>query len=147
MRVTECLGIEHRILLRQIGRLEEAQQQAAPAGEQRAMVSLLATVLEEHADVEDQVLFPALEPLLGRQGGPLAVMDMEHQELRRLLSQLAAATEDVTPLVSQFIATARDHFAKEDRVLFPLAEQLLSQERLEELGQACLHVQPLERAR
>lgn len=142
MKVTECLGIEHRIFLRQIERLEEAQRQGAPAQERRAMVALLAAALEEHADIEDEILFPALEPHLGRQAGPLAVMDLEHEEIRSLLSQMATALDDISPLVSQFIATARHHFAKEDQVLFPMAEQLLSQERLEELGRACPHVQP-----
>ncbi len=144
MKVTECLGIEHRIFLRQLDRLEEAQRQGAPAPERRAMVSLLAAALEEHADIEEDILFPALEPHLGRHAGPLAVMDTEHQEIRQLLAE-AATTEDITPVVAQFTAIAREHFAKEDQVLFPLAEQILSPERLEELGRACPHVQPLAR--
>ena len=145
MKVTECLGIEHRVFLRQIDRLAEAQRRGAPPPERRAMVALLGEVLEEHARIEDEILFPALESHLGRQAGPLAVMDAEHEEIRHLLAEVAQGDDDVDAMVSRFIDLAREHFAKEDQVLFPLAEQLLGEERLTELAQACPHVQPLGR--
>lgn len=145
MKITECLGIEHRIFLRQVDRLEETLHQGDAQEQCKAMVRLLAEVLDEHAQIEDDLLFPELEPHLGRQAGPLAVMDMEHREIRRLLSEMADPAGDTDYLVAQFIGIVRDHFAKEDQVLFPLAEQVIERSRLEELGHSCPHVQPLTR--
>lgn len=145
MKVTECLGIEHRVFLRQIDRLEEGQRRESSSAERRAMVALLAAALEEHAHIEDEILFPALEPHLGRQAGPLAVMDAEHEEIRHLLAEMALGDDDVDAMVSRFIDLAREHFAKEDQVLFPLAEQLLGEGKLTELARACPHVQSLGR--
>lgn len=135
MKVTEGLSTEHRVFLTQLNRLEASLADAAlPAEAIRAMVKLIEEPLEEHAHLEEQFLFPALEPHLTRRAGPLAVMEAEHQELRRLLGHIAAAQLPLNPLTQQFIATLRAHIAKEDGILFPMAESFLGAGRLEELG-------------
>ena len=129
---------EHGAFYTLFDEIEEiATRESAMAFILGATATLEAMVVS-HASLEDDLLFTALEPHLGKQSGPLAVMVSEHQEMTRLLEQIEDA-EDVgqaTHLVNIALTSARSHFHKEERVLFPMAQQLLSEEMLVELGKA-----------
>ena len=88
-----------------------------------------------HAQLEDTLLFPELAKH-GLEQGPLPVMRAEHTEIERLL---AAALVAPTPalaadLVAGMVELTLEHFHKEEQVLFPMAEQLLGEPLLLELG-------------
>lgn len=90
-----------------------------------------------HHIKEERVLFDALL----RQGfsdkeGPVAVMTWEHEEgrlLMRDLALLASGTEtwtkeiceDINSAASTYVTLLRNHIAKEDQVLYPMAEKCL----------------------
>lgn len=61
----------------------------------RRFGQMMQTQLARHAQKEDEVLFPAIEAILGAEGTPTTVMRMEHAEIhergalfRRTLSEL-----------------------------------------------------------
>jgi hemerythrin-like domain-containing protein len=95
----------------------------------------LATNLTHHAQLEDELLFANLEPHLG-ESGPLAVMRAEHLAIEALLADLRCAPgpEAARQATADLVHLAREHFAKEEQVLFPMAEQLLGASLLTELG-------------
>jgi uncharacterized protein len=92
-----------------------------------------------HSHKEEDHLFPMMEAAgMPRQGGPLAVMLMEHQqsetslaELKPLAADYVAGRVEVLPeLCRVFGAYARvlkDHFWKENDILFPMARRMLSE--------------------
>jgi len=94
-----------------------------------------------HHGKEEAELFPAME----RHGiphdvGPTAVMRAEHDEgrahVRALRAAVSAEPFDRATFArrgSAFVALLRDHIAKEDQVLFPMAEQILDGPAREEL--------------
>ena len=86
--------------------------------------------------LEEELLFVHLEPHLGTQGGPLAVMRAEHDEIKGGLSQLPQLQnlDEAQNLLLHIIAVAREHFAKEERILYQMAEQTLGEEKLTQLG-------------
>ena len=88
--------------------------------------------------MEDELLFAALEPHLGKHDGPLAIMRAEHEEMKRLLWQIEDAVEsdEAIVLVEEALSAARRHFQKEEQVLFPMAQRLLGDEELTRLGSA-----------
>ncbi len=145
MKVTECLTVEHAVFLLQLEHLKAAVDRGAAVEALQGMVAMLAGPLEAHAAAEDELLFPALEPHLGREAGPLAVMDGEHEEIRQSLSIIEQGGPEVVAQVKRLVHVLRHHIAKENQVLFPMAEQLLGSERLEELAQACPHQAALTR--
>jgi len=63
-------------------------------------------------------------------------MRAEHEEIDRHLSELRSAEDEATARRSLLhaLSLAREHFAKEEQVLFPLAENLLGDEELARLG-------------
>lgn len=99
-------------------------------------ITVLTAMVDAHATLEEELLFPALEPLLGKDSGPLAVMLREHEEMEQRLMDLEGAVgiDEALALAQQALDTARSHFQKEERVLFPLAERLLGEKKLVELG-------------
>lgn len=135
MDLTTALLGEHAVLHTLLDRIERA----APGWDLGACQEwgrLLEAALETHAGLEDRLLFLALEPALGTQGGPLAVMRLEHERIEGAIHRLAAAADaaEARRLLAEIAATARAHFAKEENVLFPMAARFLGTGRLEELG-------------
>ena len=135
MHLTHALFGEHAVLYRLFDHLESSVASWELADCQ-AWGRLLEGALATHADLENRLLFAALEPMLGAQSGPLAVMRMEHDRIEGAIVRLrdAADTDEARALLRDIAGTARAHFAKEERVLFPLAERALGDAELTALG-------------
>jgi hemerythrin-like domain-containing protein len=145
MRATQLLMEEHEIILRGLGVLEVLAAKAV-RGEpvpSRAVDTLL-TFLGEFADAhhhgkEEEILFPALEEAgFPRDAGPVGVMLREHTEGRDLITALRAAAPNAagdTAARARFAGAARayiallsGHIDKENRILFPMAEQAIGRD-------------------
>ena len=136
MRITDALLGEHGVFYLLLQDIE----QALPAIENLAIlqnrIAPLAFSLEAHASLEDELLFTALEPHLGTQGGPLAVMRMEHDQIVSLLERIPSAPDlaQARALAAQMIEVSRGHFRKEEQVLFRMAQNFLDEDELSALG-------------
>lgn len=98
-----------------------------------------------HHGKEEDLLFPALEAVgVSRQGGPIGVMLNEHQQGRDLVAQMkkalaqykdgrSAEAETLAKHARAYIGLLNQHIDKENGVLFPIASQHLSSEKLAEL--------------
>lgn len=93
-----------------------------------------------HHGKEEGILFPALTGAgLPSQGGPVGVMLHEHVEGRELIQQMEKAAAGSVNAAA-FSAAARGyaellraHIAKENDVLFPMAERLLPSDQLDQI--------------
>ena len=141
---TSTLRSEHEAILKMLDAMEETALRAE-AG-QSVSPATLAGLLEFfkvfadqcHHGKEEQLLFPLLERKgLPRQGGPLGVMLHEHDQGRELIREMSVATASHATgdpaAASRWAAAARaysyllrSHIAKENDVLFVMAERLLS---------------------
>jgi len=63
-------------------------------------------------------------------------MRAEHEELDRYVSEMRDSedVDYVKTVLRDLVALARSHFQKEEAILFPLAEEMLSEAELKELG-------------
>jgi len=123
---------------------------------------MMETQLAQHARKEDEALFPALEAFIDATDSPTAVMRLEHREihsqgvlLRQTLAELnevehprieaaGAKLRELTAVggeaealranAEEIIRLLDAHFYKEERILFPLAENLLDAQALAEVG-------------
>lgn len=135
MQITQALLGEHGVLHALFDHVEAGiAGMETLADVQREAATLVAT-LGSHANIENELLFPALEPLLGP-GGPLPVMREEHDEIEATLDDVVNATARDAALTQlrYAIQIARDHFAKEEQVLFGMAQQMLAADELDRLG-------------
>jgi len=110
-----------------------------------AMVRELLRYFVEYVDgchnkKEENHLFPLIEERgVPREGGPLAVMLQEHETSKGLLAKLrplaeryadgdAGILEELQTVYLDYINLLKQHFWKENDILYPMAERVLSAE-------------------
>lgn len=135
MKITDALLGEHAVFYAQFDHLEKAVPAANSVAQVKSLGEMLAAALAGHAQLEEELLFKNLEPHIGSMG-PLAVMRMEHDQIEGGLEALpdVRELEQARTLLLQIIVVAQGHFAKEEQVLYPLASQALSTEKMLDLG-------------
>lgn len=99
-----------------------------------------------HHGKEEALLFPALQQAgLPTDGGPIGVMLHEHtigrehiRGMREALDGLRANVPDAGPTFARhalaYVSLLRDHIAKENNVLFAMAERMLTPEEHQRLA-------------
>ncbi|MDA1188146.1 MAG: hemerythrin domain-containing protein [Chloroflexi bacterium] len=128
MRISEYLRRDHRAICEDVWRLEQQLEIASLSiVDVKGTVATIRSALENHAKLEEKVLFPALERELGSDDGPLAVMEAEHSQISALFSRIDGARDggNVPMLTKDLTGLLLSHFAKEERELFPIADELL----------------------
>jgi hemerythrin-like domain-containing protein len=139
MKPTDTLKHEHQIILLVLSAAECEAQKGEGTGLDLARVTQMADFFRNfadkchHAKEEDQ-LFPRLvERGLPQEEGPIAVMLVEHNEgrahVRGIFAELEKPAGDqmvIARHLGGFVELLRGHIGKEDNVLFPLADQLLT---------------------
>lgn len=104
-------------------------------GKKQALVESACLALEIHAQLEEEIFYPALRELA--QDTVIVEKSFpEHAEMRRLITQLRAMPPADISYDDTFMELMRDvmhHVADEETTLLPAAERLLG-DRLGELG-------------
>ena len=137
MKLTDALLGEHGAFHALLDGIEEMAPIAGDVAQIDSATAVLATEIKAHAALEEELLFPALEPHLAA-GELIAEMHAEHKEIRRGLERIENA-EDISEAieaVQQTINAARNHFRKEETVIYALAKEVLDDETLTRLGKA-----------
>jgi DUF438 domain-containing protein len=146
------LADEHTHVLGELSRLELALASAHPSADDLrvcAEVSAFLLQVEPHHLREERVLFPALR----ERGidGPPTVMEAEHVAIRRAKERLRAAAvellarskppprawEELCCAAVPLIAALRGHIAKEDAILYPLAQRAIEPSAWGDLRKRC----------
>lgn len=143
--ILEFLGSDHRACDNLFASAEEA------AGNRnwdsaRELFGRFQAAMAHHLAMEEEVLFPAFETRIGMSAGPTQVMRMEHEQMRALIADMAAAaaagnesaylgaSETLNMLMQQ-------HNLKEENMLYPMSDRALGADRgtvirsMETLGQ------------
>jgi hemerythrin-like domain-containing protein len=159
MKATEILMDEHRVIERVIASLETAANRLS-SGQAFPIDFFLkaADFIKNFADgchhkKEEGVLFVALvQNGMSKEAGPVAVMLAEHEEGRRLTRGMRegaervqsgdqAAISQVTQNALGYVALLRQHIQKEDRILFPMADQVIPAEQHAQITEAFDHIE------
>jgi len=152
MKITEALYAEHLVFHHIFDHIERAAPALKTLPEIKAIAALLESVLKSHSDTEDELFLGPLEHCfeqLGQRDGFLR----EHQEMDESLHlvQKARQVGHARHLLLLAIANSRQHFHKEERIVFPLGEQVLNDKTLTDLSRSWkaqhLATQELKQAR
>ena len=88
------------------------------------------TALEVHAQLEENVFYPAYETMTGKNGTQLvADSRLAHEHVKELLIELQGIDLDEETFEAQFqelMHTVEQHVAQEEDEMFPEAEQILA---------------------
>ena len=101
------------------------------------------TFAEPHHQKEERVLFPALEKKgIPNEGGPIGMMLLEHAAKRDYLAKMREALQKNDKIklkekTQAMISLLREHIYKEDNILYPCAQDALTEEELAGLASQC----------
>lgn len=102
-----------------------------------SLVNFLSKFLDRcHHGKEEKCLFPLLENLgIPREGGPIGVMLIEHQEMRETISKInemlklySEGKQNASVIISyckDLIGLIRSHFFKEENILFRTGSEII----------------------
>jgi hemerythrin-like domain-containing protein len=140
---TDILRAEHRVIERVLDVLErlagEPVENCLEAW--KKTLDFFSHFADQcHHLKEEQVLFPAMEEHgIPRDGGPIGVMLMEHEEGRSYVRSMKAAltlvegkntatAESLVSTARAYVRLLREHIQKEDEILFRIADDVLPQD-------------------
>jgi hemerythrin-like domain-containing protein len=153
MESTEILKHEHQIILmvldaaeREAGTIQESQQ--VDAGRVSEMIDFFRNFADRcHHAKEEQLLFVRMQERgVPAEGGPIGVMLHEHDEGRRRITAIAkalpgaasgdsVAMAEVSDNLLAYVRLLRVHIGKEDNILYPLGDRILTPEDQRELAE------------
>jgi len=115
------------------GFLERTERLAANQewdGAAAAFAQFKSLVLQ-HFDAEETLLFPAFEEKSGMRMGPTQVMRSEHVQMCQLMDAASAALAendgyDYAGFAETLLIMLQQHNLKEETVLYPLCDQFLN---------------------
>ena len=132
-------------------KVEVEENKEIPFEELLKEVKDFSAKLEFHSVREENYLFRMMEVYIGKNGGPIAVMEYEHEQANGFISEFVKNTESSqrtadsminnSNLIKNAYFTLVDHFSKEEQVLYPMAERLFTQEEKEEFNRKVSEIQ------
>lgn len=147
MTVTETLKHEHRVIELVLGAIDREARKAAhgepidPGFFAQAIDFIRNFADKCHHGKEEGILFKAMaEKGVPVEGGPIGVMLGDHEEGRRFIRAAREALDRndlraVADSLTRYTALLRQHIMKEDNVLYPMAERVLSEAELDDLAE------------
>lgn len=131
--ITTMIRMDHTHVMSNFHKFESGTSPTV----KRGLVNTVCLALEIHAQLEEEIFYPALRQA-GFQDAALEKSVPEHDQMRRLIAQLRDMEPGDPACDATFMALMRDvlhHVADEETVLLPAAERLLA-DRLRPLGAA-----------
>jgi hemerythrin-like domain-containing protein len=143
-QATQVLRQEHEVILRVLDATNNVAESLeagsdVPPGTLWNIIEFLRLFADrQHHGKEEDLLFPELEKQgMPRNGGPIGMMLMEHQFGRSLIARMAEAARSYengsrdagaqwADAAFDYVSLLREHIAKENNILFVMAERILT---------------------
>ncbi len=144
MKATDILRSEHEVILKVLSAVESIAHGAERDGKldvvsaEEALEFIRNFADRCHHGKEEDHFFPSLVTRgMPRNVGPIAVMLADHDEGRGFVKRMTSALADVksskpgavaafAAAAEAYVALMRDHIEKENGVLFPMGDEMLS---------------------
>src|SRR6266404_4257838 len=136
MKITDALFAEHMVFHNMFDHIEATAPKLKTLAEIKCLAALAERLLRAHSDTEDHLFIGPLEHCF-EQIGQRETFHDEHEQIERNL-QLLQTTKQLKKarsLLLGIVLASRKHFDKEERIVFPMAELVLSNKTLISLGQ------------
>lgn len=128
--LTDFLTAEHRVCDALYAKAENAANDGDRAVA-RAAYAEFEAAMARHLSIEESVLFPEFEARSGMADGPTAVMRMEHEQIRAMMTQMRQALEsgeldDFLGFTETLNILIQQHNMKEEQMLYPICDRTLA---------------------
>jgi hemerythrin-like domain-containing protein len=137
MKITEALSAEHLVFHNLFDHIEATAPGMKTVHEVQMVAAVMESLLKAHSDTEDDLFIGPMEHCFEQYGQRDAFL-REHQEMDGSLQRIrqSKSVDEARRLLMAAVAHSRQHFDKEERLVFPMAERMLKAETLEALGKA-----------
>ncbi len=137
MKLTDLIMCEHAAFHELLDEIEGMAYFAVEVAQIESTMTVLTTEVKSHAALEEKLLFPALEPHV-ETDELFAEMHGDHEQIRFGLERIEDARDlnEALEAVRQTLGIARKHFKNEEERLYALAEEVLDDDTLNQLGEA-----------
>jgi len=147
MKITDALLAEHVVFHNIFDHIENVLPQLKTLAEVKGWARLMEGLLLAHGKTEEDLVFAPLNHYL-EQLGQRDSFEHEHREIDNNLLRVKTAKRlpDARKLMQQAVTASRKHFDREERIVFPLAERVMKEETLAELGKVWMKQRDMEAA-
>ena len=153
MKPTEQLKAEHegiKLMLKILDKVCDKLKSTQELNQERftKMLEFLKIFVDKcHHGKEEGLLFPAMEEAgIPKEGGPIGVMLIEHEQGRSHIKGMSEAFDKfkkgdrkasvkIAENSESYIAILTQHIAKEEKILFPMADKVLSKVTQDKLNE------------
>ena len=135
MKITDALFAEHVVFHNLFDHVEAAAPRLKTLAEIKCLAAMVEILLRGHSHTEDHLFIGPLEHCF-EQIGQRETFHEEHEKIEKDLEliQKAKRVGPARSLLLRVVVSCRKHFDKEERIVFPMAEQVLTNKTLIELG-------------
>jgi len=137
--IIETLVMEHVVFRTVFDEIERVLPGLNSTQEVTVLSTVVEGVLGRHAETETDLAYAALDHVLAEKG-ELDHLYQDHQEIDHNFKRVhgARSLAEAQRLLKKALAASREHFQREERVVFPLLERVLPGETLIDLGETWL---------
>jgi hemerythrin-like domain-containing protein len=135
MKITEILMAEHAVFHNLFDHIETTVPRLKTLAELKSLAAVMSKLTAPHSHTEDELFIDPLEHCFD-QLGQKETFHHEHDLIEQAMEKVQKAKDLKTAkrLLLGAIAASRNHFDKEERIVFPMAERILKARTLNELG-------------
>ena len=135
MKITEILMAEHAVFHNLFDHVEAVVPRLKTLAEVKSLGQVISKLTEPHSRTEDELFIEPLEHCFDHLGQK-DTFHHEHELIEQALEKVQKARDLKTArkFLLGAVAASRNHFDKEERVVFPLAERVLKAKTLSSLG-------------
>jgi hemerythrin-like domain-containing protein len=139
MKITDVLRAEHAVFHNLFDHIETAVPKLKTLAEVKALASVVQQVHTPHSQIEDDMFIEPLEHCFD-QIGQNETFHAEHRRIEEMLTAAlkARTLQEAKRTLLGAMTACREHFDKEERIVFPLAERVLKAKTLSQLAVAWL---------
>jgi hemerythrin-like domain-containing protein len=134
--IVKALVMEHAIFSAVFDQVERVFPKLSSAQEVKLLATVAEGLLSSHAETEKNLAYSVLDHVL-KEDGRLNRLHQDHHEIDEHFRRVHRASEvaEAQRLLKKALAATREHFRREEEIIFPFLERVLQPETLETLGQ------------
>ena len=139
MKITDVLRAEHAVFHNLFDHIEAVLPRTRTLAEVKSLATIMEKLTGPHSRTEDELFIDPLEHCFDQMGQKETFHD-EHEMIEGELAKVHKARElkAAKKLLLGAVTASRTHFDKEERIVFPMAERILKEKTLKELGETWL---------
>jgi hemerythrin-like domain-containing protein len=133
--ITQALVMEHAVFCAVFDQVEGVLPRLSSAQEAKILATVAEGLLSNHAETEKNLAYSVLDHVL-KEDDRLNRLHQDHHEIDEHFKRVHRAKDlaEAQRLLKAALAATREHFRREEEIIFPFLERVLQPETLETLG-------------